>query len=462
MFHLCFSYYTVTASKVFRSNSPYHISVSSHDATSAAEIEVGITGDQSGVGAYSNLKTITVVPDGTKLVEIDVSYSKILVNSFLIKLLIILQVGPLTDGTYNLTARGISGFIFLNNTEITLQKKSFSVFIQTDKAIYKPGDTVNFRVLLLDSNLKPFPVKGDVLVHIQDAKDNRVKRWTEAQKSMSKGVFTGSIELSPTTVLGDWTIEVTAMETTQMKKFEVAEYVLPKFEVTIDTPKLTTFKDDNIRILVRSKYTYGKPVKGEATISVFPKFFGSYQPFVSSLITRKVVEIDGKASVEFNIRDELGFKEDYQREITIEAVVEEALTGRKQNTTTSMTLYRTKYNLEFTTGSSKYKPGLPIEATIKVAYHDGTPLTDSNNEVEVFETYRETYEYSATTMTPSASKKVKLDSNGMARITLHIPKNTTVIDVRAQYLEVTGYLGYLQRAESKTTSYVTLAVNTEK
>lgn len=317
---------------------------------------------------------------------------------------------------------------------------------------------------MLDNNLKPFPLKGDLTVYITDSKTNRVKRWTDGQRSMSKGVFTGLVELSPNTVLGDWTIEVQVMGTTQQKMFEVAEYVLPKFEVTIDTPKLTTFKDDSLRILVRSKYTYGKPVKGEATISVFPKFYGSYQPFVSSLITRKVVEIDGKASVEFNIRDELGFKEDYEREITIEAVVEEALTGRKQNTTTSMTLYKEKYALSFTTESNKYKPGLPVEATIKVTYHDGTPVTDANNQVEIFETYKETYEYTLTptTMTPSASKKVYLDKNGMARVTLSIPHNTSVIDVRAQYLEVTGYLGYLQKAESDSLSYVTLAVNTEK
>lgn len=301
-----------------------------------------------------------------------------------------------------------------------------------------------------------------MVVYITDAKDNRVKRWTEAQRDMSKGVFTGAVELSPNTVLGDWTIEVSVMKTTNNKKFEVAEYVLPKFEVTIDTPSLTTFKDEKFRIIVRSKYTYGKPVKGEATISVFPKFYGGYQPFVTELITRKVVELDGKASVEFHIQDELNFKEDYQREITIEAVVEEALTGRKQNTTTSMTLYKTKYELFFTTDANAYKPGLPIEALIKVAYHDGSPVTDKNNEVEVFESYRPTYEYSATTMTPSTSRKVLLDNNGMARITLQIPQNTTVIDVRAQYLEATGYLGYLSKSESNTNSYVTLSVNTAK
>lgn len=73
MFHVCFSYYTVSASKVFRANSNYHISVSSHDADKTSEVQVGIVGEQSGGGPYSNLKTITVEPDATKLVEIDVS-----------------------------------------------------------------------------------------------------------------------------------------------------------------------------------------------------------------------------------------------------------------------------------------------------------------------------------------------------------------------------------------------------
>jgi len=38
--------------------------------------------------------------------------------------------------------------------------------MQTDKAIYKPSDTINFRVLALDSNLKPSLIKNKVQVYI--------------------------------------------------------------------------------------------------------------------------------------------------------------------------------------------------------------------------------------------------------------------------------------------------------
>lgn len=97
----------------------------------------------------------------------------------------------------------------------------------------------------------------------------------------------------------------------------------------IDTPKHQTYKDGTIRATVRTRYTYGKPVKGEVTVSVFPKTYGSFQPFVLNLITRKVSKIEGKAIFEFNIKDELHFdNEDYAQTIQIEAIVEEELTGK--------------------------------------------------------------------------------------------------------------------------------------
>jgi CD109 antigen len=54
------------------------------------------------------------------------------------------------------------------------------------------------------------------------------------------------------------------------------------------------------------RYTYGKPVKGEATITMYPTIFsGLIQPIFQNPV-RKVVAIDGKANVEFDIVKELG------------------------------------------------------------------------------------------------------------------------------------------------------------
>lgn len=53
------------------------------------------------------------------------------------------------------------------------------------------------------------------------------------------------------------------------------------------------------------RYTYGKPVKGEATITAFPDIYSPVlQPVYQSPI-RKVVKIEGKATVDFDIVNDL-------------------------------------------------------------------------------------------------------------------------------------------------------------
>lgn len=70
-------------------------------------------------------------------------------------------------GTYKLKAEGVSGIMFKNESNIDFHAKSFSVLIQTDKSIYKPGDTVRFRVLVLDPNMKPATkIKGPIKIFI--------------------------------------------------------------------------------------------------------------------------------------------------------------------------------------------------------------------------------------------------------------------------------------------------------
>ena len=52
-------------------------------------------------------------------------------------------------------ARGLSGYIFENTTELDYVHKSYSVFMQTDRSVYKPGSKIQFRCIVLDSRLRP-------------------------------------------------------------------------------------------------------------------------------------------------------------------------------------------------------------------------------------------------------------------------------------------------------------------
>lgn len=183
------------------------------------------------------------------------------------------QTGDLQQGEYTIVAEGVSGITFTNESTINLHEKIQTVLVQTDKAMYKPGDKVNFRILVLDLNLKPATIRGDMKVFItvsktrnnreklllmlrfsktlQDSSNNRIKQWLNT--TTTKGVFTGELQLSDFPNLGEWNINVEANGENKKKSFEIAEYVLPKYEVTIDTDKDVTFKDGQIRVTVRAK-----------------------------------------------------------------------------------------------------------------------------------------------------------------------------------------------------------------
>jgi CD109 antigen len=47
---------------------------------------------------------------------------------------------------------GSGGLTFKNETTLHYQAKSISIFIQTDKAMYKPGQTGNLKLYLLKKN----------------------------------------------------------------------------------------------------------------------------------------------------------------------------------------------------------------------------------------------------------------------------------------------------------------------
>lgn len=57
-------------------------------------------------------------------------------------------------------------------------------------------------------------------------------------------------------MLGDWKIFANVVDQTFEKEFQVAQYVLPKFEVSIDAPKHSTFKEGKITATIRAKYVY--------------------------------------------------------------------------------------------------------------------------------------------------------------------------------------------------------------
>ena len=342
-------------------------------------------------------------------------------------------------------------------SRLNLNLKKCSVFVQTDKSIYKPADKVQFRVLVLSDQLKPFENKK-VDVFITDGADNRVKQFNDV--TLTKGVFQGELQLSDSPVLGKWNIYVNtgATEESTEKEFEVAEYTLPKFEVTIDAHPDANMKDGKVHATILAKYTFGKIAKGYATVTA-----GS----LNSLKFSKFVEVNGKKPIEFDILKELRIIDDNQeRIIKLHVTFKEELTQRVQNATAEVKIHKTPHNLQLEISKKKFKPELPLVATAIIKTHDGAPVTDTTNPIEFTIKYYYQFEvtFNQTIFNQTVETHERRDGNydfktkapikfGISTIDIEIPPNTTQIDVTAKYLG-TETKNYVQKSYRESSQYI--------
>lgn len=158
---------------------------------------------------------------------------------------------------------------------------------------------------------------------------------------------------------------------------------MPKFDVTIDSAAAFSAKDGKIRAIVRSKYTYGKLVKGEAVVSLTPTTSYGYYRSHDTIANRdsiiKTIPIDGKGTVVFDVDSELGLSgfTEYpyiRRQYEMRATVIEEFTGRNQSGSKSIYIFPTRYSFETTDLSMQFTAGIPMTFQVTVRHHDDTPV----------------------------------------------------------------------------------------
>uniref|UniRef100_A0A668AW72 Alpha-2-macroglobulin-like n=1 Tax=Myripristis murdjan TaxID=586833 RepID=A0A668AW72_9TELE len=136
-------------------------------------------------------------------------------------------------------------------------------FIQTDKPIYLPGQTVHFRVVSMDTKFRP----ANQLVSIGiDPPGNRIGQWLNT--SSDGKIVQLSYSLISEAFTGDYRIIVQTAEDQIHHSFRVEEYVLPKFGVKVQAPEEISIVQEEIQAEICGKYTYGQPVPAKAHIEV--------------------------------------------------------------------------------------------------------------------------------------------------------------------------------------------------
>lgn len=361
---------TVIAPKYLRPQSDYRVLVSLANSSTPASVDIQLIGARDSNREQSDAKSVLVESDETQTIKF--------------------QVGewPRAEYILSVTAQAVDrSWNFTQEHEIGFKAKTYSGFVQTDKAIYRPGELVQFRAIFLSQTLRPFEIKDDAInVTVSDPQHNIVKQWLGL--SNWRGLLTLEFQLSDDPMLGEWTIVVSALGQEFAKEFRVAEYILPTFEVQLELPPYATYKDSSKEIVatVRAHYTYGKPVSGHVTLTV--------QPLVrfTQIDTRPLRQSqhrarleNGKAEIGVDIVKELARerRDIFERNVEFFALVEEDLTGRKYNKTQVLKVYDTDVKVELIGPPETvrvFRPGLEHTVQLRVAYQDDTPVEDNGRD----------------------------------------------------------------------------------
>lgn len=404
--------YMAFAPKMIRPSRPYNISLLVQNSSRPISVELEL------------VESITKV-DGTPQLKTHISTEAVLQPNSQVSQVSFTAPDSLLPGDYKLKIRGSDGgsFKFENETDLSYDGKSKSIFVQSDKAIYKPGDKVRFRVIIVDPDLKPYAGVADIYVHDPDG--NRIHQWLGISEAKVNGVYSREVQLSADPMLGDWKITVIARGEKLDKFFTVQEYVLPKFEVKLKLPPFALIDDKTVDFDVRAEYTYGKAVEGQ--LKVTAEKYPDYN-FPKAEHTTKQSKFKGVHSVSLPMSQLVNYEEFIsQGSIAIEATVTDKLTGIAQTATGNIVIYKYPIKIIVEKTSETFKPGLKYTAFIKVLTHDDRPVTKwpakinvtisggNENEPELFETHN----------------LYPVPSNGVIEIVTYPSRNLTNLWLRA-------------------------------
>lgn len=342
------------------------------------------------------------------------------------------ELPPPAVGTqYKLIAEGLQGIQFRNETLLHVSAKQFAILVQTDKALYKPGDLIQFRALAIDEHTRPFDLTQSLQVHVQDGAGNRVKQWSNV--STTYGVFSGEFRLSNAPVLGTWRLTFEALNELLSHTVEVAEYVLPTFETFIETAENVLFEDGKIFANIRGRYTFGKPVHGEAIVTLRqPNNYNG-----DSTAVRKVIRVANNGAVEFDLHDDLKLPQmttTATRSLQLDVTLREEFTGRQRNATATIRVHRSKFSIVRRSFNYVYVDGQPLQIELQVLRFDKTPVR--NGTIEMW--YSTNFDRNEDTHV----ERHTLDHDGRVKWSLVLPPNKSGHFVMAKYLEITESFGY--------------------
>jgi len=272
------------------------------------------------------------------------------------------EVPDVEEGEYEIKIKGEG---FKDKAQVIVERR-FLVLLETDKPIYKPGQTIHMRALTLNPELRP--ISESVTVDVLDAKG--IKIFRSEVETDEYGMVTLDLPISQEPNLGVWKITAASEKGDTQLDVRVEEYVLPKYEVKVELPKEWFLVSEPINGRVVAEYSFGKPVKGELVIKA-SRYVGEWEEYATFTTV-----IDGEAEFELPA---VGYVAGVPAagglgNVMLEVTVEENATGYEESSSKLLTVSSSPLNIQIIPEGLVFKPSLSFGFLIITETPDNKPM----------------------------------------------------------------------------------------
>jgi uncharacterized protein YfaS (alpha-2-macroglobulin family) len=161
------------------------------------------------------------------------------------------------SGDDRLAWSGMSYWTQYNPSDI---KSGLLAYCITDRPVYRPEQTVRFKVWLRQMNngiLQNQPNQG-AHIEIYDPRGNKI--YNVSKQSDQYGGLDGDFTLGAEPSLGVYRIQISGQSYIGGQNFRVEEYKKPEFEVTVEPGKSLTKLGEVITAVIKANYYFGGAV----------------------------------------------------------------------------------------------------------------------------------------------------------------------------------------------------------
>ncbi|XP_062866793.1 complement C3-like isoform X2 [Trichomycterus rosablanca] len=248
------------------------------------------------------------------------------------------------------------------------------IFIQTDKSIYTPNTNVKYRLFSLTPDLQPIQ-KSLALIEILNHQRIPIHAETKSIEETTTGMFKIPEVASP----GIWSVVARYKNTPQKNftaQFEVKEYVLPSFEVTLTPSKSFFYVDDEeLEVTIKARYLFGEKVEGVAYVVFGVIQDGAKISLPAALSRVSIHKGEGKATLT---------REMIQQSFDINKLVGDSLyisvsiltqSGSEmvEGQRNGIPIVTSPYTIHFKHTPQYFKPGMSFDVMVYVTNPDQTP-----------------------------------------------------------------------------------------